>query len=409
MTGNLPKPADTAYQPRWLGYVLMFAATTFLSSIFFSIAVNSIALGLVGISWLGMMLVQRRNLIRSTPLDWYFLAYVAAELLSTVFSVRPEQSLTLSRRVLLIAVVYFFASMTVSERKARWFVLVLLGSGAVVATIGALKLIFADPNTTRRLGIFQFYMTTSELMMMTALLVVPFIIHPQTPRRIRLMAVIGLVPVLISLYATVTRGAYLATAGGLLFIAFARNRRLILPLIVLTVLLFIFAPPYVQDRLKSIVDINHPENASRIMLWTAGIKIFADHPIVGVGDIDLHDLFVQYIPSNQTIPWGHEHNVLMQVLVTLGIVGFIAVVAMFIQIVRIEWRVYRKLKDQWLGGSFALGAVAVFVGFLVIGLTEWSFGDQEVVLLLWSTLGITLALGRIQNGGTAYNNPPRIT
>ncbi len=376
-------------------YALIGTGTLFLSSIFFSIAVNSVALGLMALAWLGLMLAQRKNLIASTPLDFYFLAYVVAEVLSTVFSVKPDQSLLFSKRLLLIAVVYFFASMTTSEKRAKWYIAVLLGSAAIVATIGVLKLIFADPETTKRLGIFQFYMTTSELMMMAALLFVPFIIHPKTPGNVRWACIIGLIPILISLYATVTRGAYLATAAGLLFIAFVRNKRLLMPFMVLVVLLIVFAPPYVQERLRSIIDLNHPENASRLVLWTAGLKIFADHPVFGVGDIDLHELFVQHSTPGEVITWGHLHNVLLQILVTLGAVGFIAVVAMFVRIVVTEWKIYRSVKDDWLAGSFTLGALAVFVGFQVSGLTEWSFGDQEVVLALWTTLGLTLALGNL--------------
>jgi len=34
-------------------------------------------------------------------------------------------------------------------------------------------------------------------------------------------------------------------------------------------------------------------------------------------------------------------------------------------------------------------------------LTEWSFGDQEVVLLFWTTLGLTLAIGRLTEKGSA--------
>jgi O-antigen ligase len=369
--------------------------------LFFSIAVNSLSLGLMALAWLGIMLVQRKNLIVATPLEWFFLAYVAAELLSTAFSVRQYQSLLFSKRLLLIAVVYFFASMTTTEKKAKWYIAVLLGSAAIVGLIGVLKLIFADPETTKRLGIFQFYMTTSELMMMAGLLVVPFIIHPKTPANVRWFCIAGLVPILISLYATVTRGAYLATAAGLLFIAFVRNRKLLVPFLIVVVLLAVFAPPYVQDRLKSIVDLAHPENASRLTLWGAGLRIFADHPIVGVGDIDLHDLFVQYSSPGLELPWGHVHNVLLQILVTLGAIGFLVVVAMLIWIFVVEWRIYRKVGEDWLAGSFALGALAMFVGFQTNGLTEWSFGDQEVVLLFWTTLGLTLALGRLAQRGVA--------
>lgn len=392
---------DDTLHPQSLGYVLLVAATLFLSSLFFSIGVNSLSLGLMALAWVGMMLVQRKALIRSTPLDWFFLAYVGAELLSTVFSVRPEQSLLFSKRLLLIAVVYFFASMPASEGRAKWYIAVLLGSAAIVAFIGVLKLIFADPETTKRLGIFQFYMTTSELMMMAALLVVPFIIHPKTPANVRWFCLAGLAPIVISLYATVTRGAYLAAAAGLVFIAFVRNKKLIFPFLVLALLFIVYAPPYVQDRLKSIVDLHHPENVSRVMLWSAGLRIFADHPIVGVGDIDLHELFVQYSPPGSELPWGHLHNVLLQILVTLGIVGFGAIVTMFVRILMTEWRVYKKVKDDWMAGSFVLGALAAFVGFHVNGLTEWSFGDQEVVLLFWTTLGLTLSLERLaEKGGT---------
>ncbi|MBP1655187.1 MAG: hypothetical protein H6Q28_1743, partial [Bacteroidetes bacterium] len=41
-----------------------------------------------------------------------------------------------------------------------------------------------------------------------------------------------------------------------------------------------------------------------------------------------------------------------------------------------------------------LGALAVFVGVQVHGLTEWSFGDQEIAVLLWISLGLTMAVAR---------------
>ena len=386
---------DSMNQPAWLWRPLLIITTIFISSIFFSIAVNSISLGLMAILWIGIMLARRQNLIRSTPIDWFYFAYVVAECLSTLFSVNQPQSLLFSKRVLLIAIVYFFVSMTTSQKNVRWYVAVLLGSGAIVALIGTLKLLFADPETTKRLGIFEFYMTTSELMMGAALLFIPFVIHPKTPPTLRWVCVACLVPIVVSLYATVTRGAYLATAAGIIFIALVRNKKLLVPLLVLIILVFLFAPPYVQDRLRSIVDLNHPENTSRLMLWKAGLEIFADHPIVGVGDIDLHELFVQYIPPGPSIPWGHEHNVLLQLLVTIGALGTAAVVALFIRIIVTEWRIYKRVKDDWLAGSFVLGALAVIVGIHVMGLTEWSFGDQEVALLLWTTVGLALAVGRL--------------
>ena len=217
----------------------------------------------------------------------------------------------------------------------------------------------------------------------------------KTPETIRWLAVAGLAPVLVCLYATVTRGAYLAAAVGALFIALVRYKKLLIPLVILFLLVLLFAPPYVESRLRSIVDLNHPENLSRIMLWTAGLRIFVHNPLVGVGDIDLHDLLVQYANPGSVITWGHVHNILLQVLVTLGALGFIAVVSMFVKIFLTEWKIYRVTREDWFSGSCVLGALAVFVGLQVNGLTEWSFGDQEVVIMFWTTLGIALGISSL--------------
>jgi O-antigen ligase len=376
----------------WVLYGAMFV---FLISCFFSIAVNSIAQGLMAIAWLALMIHKRRWLVASTPLDYFFLAYVIAEFLSTVFSIYPEQSVVYSKRLLQLFLVYFMATHITSLPLAKKAVATLLISGVVLGIFGVLKLIIAPPEETVRLGIFQFYMTTSELLMIIALWLLPFVIHPDTPKGIRWGALVGMVPVLISLYATVTRGAYLATAAGMIFIAIVRSRWLLVPIVALIVLLILFAPPYVYNRVASIADIHHPENRVRLQLWSTGLVIFQHYPIVGVGDIDLREMYELYATEDDPTHSGHMHNIAMQVLVTLGIVGFVAVAAMFVKIIQTEWQIYRALRKEWFHGSVVLGAMATFVGIQVTGLTEWSFGDQEIVTLLWVTLGLSLALSQL--------------
>src|SRR5512140_1094604 len=165
----------------WMRFVMVAAMYIFLSSTYFSIAVNSLALGLMAICFAGIMVSERRFLVRSTPLDYFFLAYVVAEILSTVFSYRAAQSFAFSKRILLIGIVYFFATWITTDQAAKRAVAVLLASATIVACIGVGKLAFAPPEEVVRLGIFQFYMTTSELMMIAMLLLFPFAVHPETP------------------------------------------------------------------------------------------------------------------------------------------------------------------------------------------------------------------------------------
>ncbi len=385
---------DMAQQSK-LRNVLFVLMGVFILSIYFSIAVNSLALGLIAITWIALMVVERRKLIVPTPLDYFFLAYVIVELISSALSYNPAQSFLFSKRLLLIGIVYLFASFVTTETRAKQMVAVLLGGAALLGIFGVLKLLFGSAEENIRLSIFQFYMTTAGQTMMGMLLFLPFVIHPATPIRIRLLALLGLLPVAISLYATVTRGSYLAVAAGILFIALVRNRKLLIPLILLIVLVVLFAPPYVESRIMSIFDVHHVENASRIMLWKTGMRMFLDYPVFGIGDIDMHELYLKYMDPNDPAQHGHFHNILIQFLVTLGAVGFMVIVAMFVRIFQTEWRIYQRFKSDWFRGSFALAALAVFVGLQVNGLTEWSFGDQEVVTLFWTTLGLTLAIGKV--------------
>lgn len=386
---------------RWPHALAVGGAYVFLASTYISIAVNSLSMGLMAAALLGTALTERKWPVARTPFDFYFLGFVIIQTISTLFSSDPLQSLILSKRVLLVGLVYFFATIVNTEGKARNLVTVLLGTATVVALLGVLKLATGGPGDNTRLNIFQFYMTTSELLTTATLLLFPFAIHPITPRKVRLLAIFALIPVLISLWATVTRGAYLAAISGLVFVAIVRNRRLLLPIGVGITILFFFAPTYVRNRVESIIDVNHPENIARVELWKAGIKIFKDHPIVGVGDIDTGHLIDQYADPSLPRIWGHLHNTPLQLLVNYGILGFVALIGMFVKIFSVEWEIFSRVKNSWFEGSFALGTLAALVAFFVSGLTEWTFGDQEVITLVWSTLGILLGIARLADQNAA--------
>ncbi len=407
-SGSVSGP--TTFDGRWTRAVMMAGMYLFLVSTYFSIAVNSLSLGLMAIAWVLLMLLQKRWDVPSTPLDYFFLAYLCVQAISTALSVDPAHSLLNSKRILLIGIVYFFATHLTSRQGLQRAFVVLHGAATLVAMLGVAKLFLGNPEETVRLGVFQFYMTTSGLMLIAGLLAFPLAIHDSTPAAVRWGVILSLLPILVVLYATVTRGAYLAFVVGAVFIAVVRNKKLILPILLVILLAVVFAPPYVQSRILSVVDLNHPENVTRLAMWTSGIRIFADYPLFGVGDIDLGELMRQYADPGYLGIWGHMHNIPLQFLVTHGVVGFAVVFVLLAMIARTEWRVYGRVKKQWFEGSLALGALAVFMGVLVHGLTEWSFGDQEVAVLVWTTLGFSMAAGNLhhpvdgkgsQEGGTS--------
>jgi O-antigen ligase len=145
------------------------------------------------------------------------------------------------------------------------------------------------------------------------------------------------------------------------------------------------------SRLRSIFDEYNPSNFNRLALWRAGLKIFQDYPIFGVGDIDLAFLYVKYKNEYDKEVQGHMHNNYIHVLVTLGAFGFLVLSALMIKVFLIHIKIYNSLKEKLFVSSYALGSVGCFVAFNISGLTELNIFDHEIITLVWFMLGLNLA------------------
>lgn len=362
----------------------------------FSIAASGIGLTLAILGWIVASLHERRWLTEKTPLDYFFVAYILVELLSAVFAIYKWDSFVNSKRLLLISVVYLVARYVTTEKKAIAFVSLLGGVTALLSVIELFDYFELHPD---RLFLFQHYMTTGGIKMIVLLLFLPFLLHQGTPKWFRVFALAAAVPILLALVLTFTRSSWLGFLGGCITIGILKNKYVIPVLLLVVILLLLFAPSALRERAYSIVDPSHPNNIGRVHLWTTGIKIFQDHPILGVGDSDLHQIYDRYRSPGDIEPGGHLHDNILMWLVTLGIVGCIVLISLFVRIYSLELSAFRALKDYWLEGSLALGALAVFVGFHINGLFEWNFGDQEIILLFWFTVGITFAAQRLPGCG----------
>ena len=146
-----------------------------------------------------------------------------------------------------------------------------------------------------------------------------------------------------------------------------------------------------RNRLTSIYDPYHETNIERLNIWRTGIKIFNEHPIFGVGDIDLGKLYSQFKDKYLKENFGHMHNNFIHFLVILGVIGFSAVMFLLCKILLLHIKIYRAVKDVPLVSSFSLGAVASFIGFIFSGIGEWNFGDHEIITMVWFILGLNIA------------------
>ncbi|MER3524830.1 MAG: hypothetical protein C4326_12470 [Ignavibacteria bacterium] len=373
----------------------------FLFSSTLSIAAMNIAYGAAVLLWAVRMLSRRENDMPRTPLDHFFLAFIAAEALATVFAYDKQQSLLyMYRRVTLLPVLYILLAHIRSPRLLRLLVGTLLTSMLFVSLWSLRDIVVHFEDFLlfrRRLQDFQMYMTAGGMMMFGMLLLLPFAIHPRTPGKIRWLALASLVPISINLLFTFTRSSWLGFLAGAVVIGATRAKKIFLPLIATVIVVVTIASPAMRERMASMFDPSHHNNISRLHMWTTGVKIFLDHPVVGVGDIGIEKVWHDYAPPDWE-PAGHLHNNILMWAVTMGSVGLIALVALFVRIWQVVARIEKRLHHDWFGGSLALGALAALAGFHVNGLFEWNFGDAEIITVVWAIIGFTLAADKVLAG-----------
>lgn len=370
----------------------------FLAASAFSIAIAQSAYFIALAIWVAKMAIARRSLFPRTPLDWYFVAFGVAEIVSTLFSDFPAYSaLYAQRRLTIIPIVYILMGNVSSEKTVKIFVLAFLASATGVA-LWSLRVLVLDfqayATFQKRLGEFQIYMTTGTIMMFASLLVMPFVMNPHVPRKMRMLAAGALLPVLLTLLFTFTRSAWLGFIVGVAVIVLRKPRFMTLMAVAAVVIVSLLAVPALRDRAASIVDPQDATNSFRLNLWAIGLRIAADHPIVGIGDVGAETVWDDYAPPDWK-PEGHFHSNIVHWLVTLGGLGLAVIVLLFVRLGTVLWRLQRRHSGEWFAGSVTLGAFAGLVAFHVNGLFEWSFGDTEVAMQLWAMVGMALAAAKV--------------
>ncbi len=363
-----------------------------LAAVSISIAVASVAFGLSMVFVVYWSVTQRSWLIAATPIDYFILAYICIEFLTTATAVFPAQAAVNTKRLLLIAIMYLVILSFDSRKKVLTSLLVIFGAVAVISII---EIVYYYVAHEGRLFVFQHYMTTGGLKMIVCLLIVPFVLHEKTPRGVKIWMSLFFVPSFVALILTNTRSSWVGFIGGFIVISILKNKYLFFVLMAFIVLFFLFAPANQVNRAKSIVDPSDPSNHNRLVMWSTGLKIFADHPLLGIGDSDVHAVYVQYKSPDDDEPGGHLHNNFVMLLVTIGLIGLTIVVAMFCRILMADNRIVQTTAGDWLAWSASLGALAVFVGFLLNGLFEWNFGSHQIMVFIWFTVGLAFTVQRL--------------
>ncbi|MBN8546844.1 MAG: O-antigen ligase family protein [Ignavibacteria bacterium] len=150
-----------------------------------------------------------------------------------------------------------------------------------------------------------------------------------------------------------------------------------------------------KSRILSFFDLTGESNRNRLSMWRIGWEIFLDHPFFGVGDIDLAKIFKQYNRPHEKEIKGHLHNNFFHILATLGGFGIISILILFYMIIRTGFRVFHMTSSKTFERAVVMGSLACIAAFIGAGLTEFNFGDHEIITMMWFSTGLVFTVKQI--------------
>lgn len=157
-----------------------------------------------------------------------------------------------------------------------------------------------------------------------------------------------------------------------------------------------FVPDSFTRRLTSTLAISDGDLMYRMNIWRGVTRMIGDHLIsgVGVGEEAFKNAYVLYAVSG-TEAAVHSHNLYLQVILELGIVG---IVILALAMIMFAQRCSSEISNLKRGSETRIMISAGFSGIcgvLVMGLTDYVWYDYRVFLIFWAVMALTVALARI--------------
>lgn len=344
---------------------------------------------------------DRSYLPKSHPILWAFMAFTAAFTFTSITSVAPMQSFwgTLERMGGLFTFwhyfVFFVITVSVLRTRRDWQVLldIMIAAGVASAVYGFLQktdwsFILGSGGRQRIFGTIGNPALFAGYQILVAYLAFTLSFMQRTAKNRRIWYWIAGGTMMLAALSTAVRGSLVGIAigtlvGALLWSTLNRSKKaktvLLTGLSGLVVFIFLAimlrATPVVQNSpyLKRITDFSSSTFTvqTRFWAWSAGLKGWSENPktiLLGWGPENFNIPFSKYFnpkfftgPGAETF-FDRAHNMFMEVLVTMGLLGFLAYISIFVALFWMLAKMMHMPGDERVMG---IGFTAMTVAYII--------------------------------------------
>ena len=379
--------------------------------------------------WLAHGLVRRSIVLPRLPLLLPLCVYAGVGLVSLVGAPAPDEGLKEILKWAEIILVVVIVASECARGRATWLVAAVLAAGAAQAALGYWQYDLRGIGPThfqigahyRAYGTFEqpnpfggFLGLLWPLAAGLALAATARAWHTRRPRAWLLAGVTGgaALLMLVGLYTSLSRGAWLGAAAAAVAVAGAVPRRRLLGvgLVVGGGLLFLgllragLVPASITTRLADVGDIFAVSDVrgatitvdnfailERLAHWQAAASMARDHPWLGVGLGNYGAAYPLYSLLNWPNALGHAHNIYLNTLAETGVLGLAAYLILWLSIIAFTMRAIGRAEG--LRRGLLVGLLGTWAHLSVHQLVD-NLYVNNIHLALAVLLGLLVAEGR---------------
>lgn len=233
-----------------------------------------------------------------------------------------------------------------------------------------------------------------------------FLYFEKSTRKYKFFYIALIVTDIFLLWQTQTRGAIIGLMAGTLIVllVYARSSRSKISKIIfigticffIATSIFIFVNKNAQwmknySTLNRLASISKSDVSARnrLIVWKVGVNAFFERPMLGWGYENFYIAFNKHFDPSLTEdigshPWyDRAHNVVVEILVTIGLFGFIVFMLIFFWMIKIFWQ---SQKEGIVSQASAGALIAVIVAYGIQNL--FVFDTLSSYIMLFVLLGL---------------------
>jgi len=352
--------------------------------------------------WLLRMLAMRKFQLMRTPLNIPIAAFLIAAAIGVIMGVDFKHSLKGYMTLGWISIFFLFVNNVKDEtqfkRLIRSLILIttIAGAYAIFQHFTRIDLFGNVKHLPRSTGFFNSPQTFGNYILLVLPVVIGLSSYIRIGREKRWLQLSGLI-ILTAIIFSYGRAVWMGLIVGLIFMGILGSKRLLLSILagimICSILILALPSSEFAQRVVGTVKSKRPVG-DRTEFWEGSLRILRDYPITGVGWEGFRKVYPRYRPSEEEKSVSNAHNNFVDVAVDSGLLGLGIFIWLLVTIYKVGFHIFKELEDGYFKG-FVWGFMGSLTAFLIAGLSQYNFGDSEVVMLFYFLLGMVMVIPTI--------------